>query len=70
MIELFGCVSQRGDNVFPLKMRHFILNFFKGKTGGQKIQNIDDSDSHSSDTGAPVTWQRIKGDPISTHVLS
>ena len=54
MIDLTGCVLDRGQNVFALQVRVILQDLFEAGARAKKVQNICDPNSHSTNARTPA----------------
>jgi len=64
MVQLATGVLQAGLDVFRLQIRQLGQHLFGSQPIGQKVKDIDHTDAHPANAGAPATLFRVNGDAV------
>ena len=64
MIDATARKSKSSDNVRRFKIGEFRDDPVGGQASGDEIENVDDSNSHASNTRAPTALLRVHRDAI------
>ena len=57
-------VADGRDDIFMLKIGHFLKYLFKGQPCGKQIQDVRYTNPHSSDARTPAALTRMEGNPV------
>ena len=61
---MFGCITQRGENIRVFKVGVVFENFLMGRTSCQKAEHILDADAHAANARFSTAFPRLDSDSV------